>query len=386
MFSNSRITLKGQIGKGGFSHIYKCLDGDGAEKAVKCLTINQKTGITCLFECVIMSKLSFPYLNSCLSIGFTLNKLYLIQELAICDLFEWRKKNSSSEFQSDEQMKTWISQVLLAIQHLHSLNIVHGDIKASNILLYSTGSIKLTDYSLSFKEDWITDKCASSRQVCTGSHRPLEVWLGKKWNRSVDVWAFGCFIYELTYGTQLFPNTIPFQDRIELFKKWESFLNSEKNDNNLFKNFNNIQKIPVNNLLLSILQVDVSKRFTLEEIQNHEYLSTCTFPDFGKINPEVLNPEKIVKPIGIPINLPENVKINISKLYRQVSDLKDITNLNKLKTCIHMYKKMISGETQLNNNTSTSSYINTFTSLDEETKLVKYERHILKYVSFDIPI
>ena len=359
--------MKGQIGKGGFSHIYKCIDSSNIERAVKCLPIHPKTGVSCLFECICMTNLSFLYLNSCLNIGFTINKIYLIQELAICDLFDWRKKNSDLS-----TIPIWISQVLSAIFYLHSHGIIHGDIKASNVLLYSSNNIKLTDFSLSLKEEWMVDNF--SRQICTSSHRPLEVWLGKKWNRSVDIWSFGCFIYELLHGSQLFPSEMTFEERIENFKNWEKFLNG----NGEFKNFS--EKTLVNDLLINILQIDVEKRFTLEQIKNHKYLSDYVI--FPVIDPIVSDNKITIQ--KIPGHIPENVKINISKLYDKIVNLKDISNSNKLKTCIHIYKKMIRGESPLNPNHIQNSNINTFRSLDEELNLVKYERLILKYVLFDL--
>ena len=46
-------------------------------------------------------------------------------------------------------VKFYVSELVLAIESLHSLNIIHRDLKPENILLDGDGHIKLTDFGLS---------------------------------------------------------------------------------------------------------------------------------------------------------------------------------------------------------------------------------------------
>lgn len=50
---------------------------------------------------------------------------------------------------SEEQTKFIIAQVVLALECLHSMKIIHRDIKAENILFRENGYIVLADYGLS---------------------------------------------------------------------------------------------------------------------------------------------------------------------------------------------------------------------------------------------
>lgn len=188
------ITLDKPLGKGAYGTVYLCRDEKSEEFAVKCIK-TQDFGISSLIEASIMSVIHHPNLSKALQIHSTPEKLYIVQELAISDLRVYRLNNDISE----ELSYQWIKMIAQGISCLHKHDIIHGDIKSSNILVYHGNRIKITDFTLSTNIKWKNDY-----RSCTPTHRPLEVWLENSWDKSVDIWSLGCTLFELVYGKTLF--------------------------------------------------------------------------------------------------------------------------------------------------------------------------------------
>lgn len=75
------------------------------------------------------------------------NKLYLITDLMIGgELFYHLKR---AEKFSEERARMYAAQLVLAIEYLHSRNIIYRDLKPENILLGEDGYLKITDFGLS---------------------------------------------------------------------------------------------------------------------------------------------------------------------------------------------------------------------------------------------
>jgi len=77
--------------------------------------------------------------------------LNIITEYAENGDFETKIKNHKKDkkYFEEKDLLNWFFQVCLALQYLHSKNIVHRDIKPSNIFLMENNIIKLGDFGLS---------------------------------------------------------------------------------------------------------------------------------------------------------------------------------------------------------------------------------------------
>ncbi|KAB0381135.1 hypothetical protein FD755_008919, partial [Muntiacus reevesi] len=133
----------------------------------------------------------------------TEGKLYLILDfLRGGDLFT---RLSKEVMFTEEDVKFYLAELALALDHLHGLGIIYRDLKPENILLDEEGHIKITDFGLS-KEAIDHDKRAYS--FCgTIEYMAPEVVNRRGHTQSADWWSFGVLMFEMLTGS------LPFQGK-----------------------------------------------------------------------------------------------------------------------------------------------------------------------------
>ncbi|XP_057996119.1 probable serine/threonine protein kinase IRE isoform X2 [Hevea brasiliensis] len=140
----------------------------------------------------------------------------------------------------DEDMaRIYIAEVVLALEYLHSLNVIHRDLKPDNLLIGQDGHIKLTDFGLSkvglinstedlsgpsfnssaFLDEHETKNQNSSKReqrqkhsvVGTPDYLAPEILLGMGHGATADWWSVGIILFELLVGIPPFNAEIPQQ-------------------------------------------------------------------------------------------------------------------------------------------------------------------------------
>lgn len=105
---------------------------------------------------------------------------------------------------SESQALFYFGEVVLGLEHLHSLDIVYRDLKPENILLDLDGHVKLADFGLS-KQAMSIGKI--SYTFC-GSPEYMSPEMLKRngHSRSVDLYSLGALLYEMLTGLPPFYN------------------------------------------------------------------------------------------------------------------------------------------------------------------------------------
>ena len=96
---------------------------------------------------------------------------------------------------AESEIKKYALQLGSALEYLHSdVHLLHRDVKPKNVFLAGDGDVRLGDFGLS-KVLSKTDGTSETR-VGTPLYMSPELAAGAPYDRSADVWAFGCTLYE----------------------------------------------------------------------------------------------------------------------------------------------------------------------------------------------
>src|SRR5207249_1559942 len=101
-----------------------------------------------------------------------------------------------------DKLLKWSFGLCQGLWCLHENDIIHGDVKGSNVLLYKDDNVKLTDFNVSIKL-WHPHETRTDR-VGTMTHTCLEMLKKVEWSKPVDIWSLGCTLYEIAFGKLLF--------------------------------------------------------------------------------------------------------------------------------------------------------------------------------------
>ncbi|NXG12661.1 E2AK4 kinase, partial [Sakesphorus luctuosus] len=128
----------------------------------------------------------------------------LVEHMSGCSLSTYLHKETPVPI---EQLRHYVTQILSALDYLHSNSVVHKVLCASSVLVDAEGNIKVTDYSISKR---LADICKADVFEQT-KVRFSEDGLPNKPGKKGDVWRLGLLLLSLSQGQEAkeFPVAVP---------------------------------------------------------------------------------------------------------------------------------------------------------------------------------
>ncbi|EKX35980.1 hypothetical protein GUITHDRAFT_117895 [Guillardia theta CCMP2712] len=124
----------------------------------------------------------------------------VVMEMAEIDLYQYIHRHS--KFLTLDLIQSWSAQILHGIDHIHKSQIVHMDMKTSNILIRCDGSVCICDFGLACRVEGHKEV---KKELVTLWYRPPELIMGcTKYSNSVDMWGLGCIVLEMLLGRPAF--------------------------------------------------------------------------------------------------------------------------------------------------------------------------------------
>uniref|UniRef100_A0ACD5Z5U4 Uncharacterized protein n=1 Tax=Avena sativa TaxID=4498 RepID=A0ACD5Z5U4_AVESA len=196
----------GHIGSGSFGSVYEAISDDGFFFAVKEVSlvdqgINAKQRIVQLeHEVSLLSRLEHDNIVQYYGTDMEDGKFYIFLELVT-------QGSLAALYQKyclqDSQVSAYTRQILHGLNYLHQRNVLHRDIKCANLLVDSSGLVKLADFGLA-KEMSILSQARSSKG--TVYWMAPEVAKAKPHGPPADIWSLGCTVLEMLTGKVPYPD------------------------------------------------------------------------------------------------------------------------------------------------------------------------------------
>lgn len=150
-------------------------------------------------EARILAKLDHPNLPKVFDYFVHEDRFYLVMELiegkSLSEVIEEAEGGVP-----EQQVLSWMEQVLDAVDYCHSQGVIHRDIKPDNIIVTPEGHVYLVDFGIAKSYD-PTGKTTLGARAVTPGYSPLEQYGGtSRTDARSDVYSLGALMYTLLTG------------------------------------------------------------------------------------------------------------------------------------------------------------------------------------------
>ena len=207
------------LGKGGMGEVWRARDSKlGREVAIKTLPeeFAQDEERLARFEreAKLLASLNHPNIATIHGLEEDSGIRFLVLELVEGDTLAERLKRGAIPV--EESLKLAL-QIAEALEAAHEKGVIHRDLKPANIKVTPDGKIKVLDFGLAkaFAGDGSDANLSQSPTVSmaatqqgvilgTAAYMSPEQARGQEVDKRADAWAFGCVLYEMLTGRQVF--------------------------------------------------------------------------------------------------------------------------------------------------------------------------------------
>ncbi|KEG10437.1 kinase [Trypanosoma grayi] len=206
MNRGERYQRVSRLGRGGFGTVYKCINLEtGQLVAVKEVRLaaepdgNSAEELRSEFE--LLSRVEHPNIIRLLGhrVGRRHARLFL-EWAAGGSLYDMMKHiGALSSGLQEDLVRSYVQQILAALQCLHEHGIIHRDLKPQNVLVDHAGVLRVTDFGLS---RLLSDEASVIETVIAGTPRYMapETIRAGRFSCGSDLWAVGATMSELLTG------------------------------------------------------------------------------------------------------------------------------------------------------------------------------------------
>ena len=192
------------LGEGSFGKAYLCQDlQDNSDCVIKQILLDpldEEEKQETLNEVIILRKLDHSNIIKFKNVFKKTkpnNSLNIVTEYADGGDLNQKLKLYKQKLtpMTEKEILLILTQICLALNHIHKKNIIHRDLKSGNVFLTKSGLVKLGDFGIAkgFKNTWEKAKT----KVGTPYYLSPEIIKCKPYDAKSDIWALGVLIYEM---------------------------------------------------------------------------------------------------------------------------------------------------------------------------------------------
>jgi tRNA A-37 threonylcarbamoyl transferase component Bud32 len=196
-------TLLSSLGEGGMAEVFLAKNSLGKKFTVKVLKpeLFGRAAIKQRFinEAKVMLSLEHPHVRQVIDFYEDKNLMAIIMEyLDGADLDSYVEKNGSVP---EKQVIEWFKQILPAFSYTHEQDIVHRDVKPSNIFLTKNNSIEVLDFGIAKIIDNNLNLTGTTSKMGTPMYMsPEQIQTPKDVDYRTDIYSLGVTLYVLLTG------------------------------------------------------------------------------------------------------------------------------------------------------------------------------------------